>query len=305
MALKRYHILVADDSRSVRAFFEEVFAKRENYKAEFAASGEEAVEIFKKSLSGELKPFDFVLSDISMPGLDGFETLEIIRKMSPDVKTGMITGFNIDDYIKMALEKGVFNIICKMDSAAEIIRTVDNLITGENILGIENYLEPGTRIKRLKVTETDQLRTAVQSILDFAEDILDEEKQYGLKTGLVEMGTNAIYHAYGYEKGSRVALKEGEEVFLNYGADKNQLVVMIEDTNGSLTKEKVLLQLNKCVNPTQEDLIASGGRGIYLTRYLCDKLIINLEKNKRTEMILIMNLNKDYKENKPLLINQF
>ncbi len=305
MGLKKYHILVADDSRSVRAFFEDVFAKKDNYESQFAASGEEAVEIFRKSISGEIKPFDFVLSDISMPGMNGFETLEEIKKLDPNVKTGMITGFNVDDYIKMALDKGVYNIICKMDSPAEIVRTVDNLITGENLMGIENYLAPGTEIKKVKVNHTSELKVVVGEILDFCSDMLDEEKQYGLKTGLVEMGTNAIYHAYGYEKGSQVELKSTEEVYIQYGADDDCLVVVIADTSGTLTREKVLSQLNKCINPSQEDLVASGGRGLYLTRYLCDKVIVNLEKKKRTEMVLIMNFNNDQIENKPLLVNQF
>jgi CheY-like chemotaxis protein len=304
MKLAKKHILVVDDSRSVRAFFEDVFSKKKDYIAEFAASGEEAVEIFRKSMADDGQRFNFVLTDINMPGLNGFGTTEAIKKMDPDVKVGMITGFNIDDYIKMALEKGVYNIICKMDAPTEILKAVDNLITGENIFGIESYLDGSREIKRIKVTETKMLKAAVQEILDYSADYLDEDKIYGLKTGLVEMGTNAIYHAYGYEKGSNVSLKENEHVFINYGIDSEKLVVVILDTSGSLTKEKVLAQLNKGVNPAPEDLIASGGRGIYLTRYLCDKVVVNIESDKKTEVILIMYLNKDYIESKPLLINQ-
>ena len=301
---KKYNILVVDDSRSVRAFFEDVFSRKKNYHAEFASSGEEAIELFRNSMEGGRPKFDFVLSDINMTGMDGFDTLSAIRKIAPDVKTGMITGFNVDDYIKVALERGVYNIISKTDSPAEIVKTVDNLITGENIFGILSYLEPGNGTNRVKVTETHKLKSVVQEILDFAENKLDEDKLYGLKTGLVEMGTNAIYHAYGYEKGSRVELKAQEEVFIEYGSDSENLVVVIEDTSGSLTKEKVLSQLNKCINPTQEDLVASGGRGIYLTRYLCDKVVINLSVKKLTEIILIMYFRQDYEEIKPLLVNQ-
>ncbi|GAI49872.1 unnamed protein product, partial [marine sediment metagenome] len=58
------------------------------------------------------------------------------------------------------------------------------------------------------------------------------------------------------------------------------------------------------INPTPEDLIASGGRGIFLTRFLCDKVIVNLELKKRTEIVLIMYLTRDHQESKPLLINQ-
>jgi CheY-like chemotaxis protein len=298
------HILVIDDSQSVRAFFKDIFEKREDYEAAFAASGEEAVEIYRKSIGSGARRFDFVLTDINMPGLDGFETIDALKKADPEVKTGMITGFNVDDYIKMALERGVFNIICKMDPPNEIIRTVDNLIEKKNIFGIESYIENPGGVKTIKVTNTGMLKSAIKEIMDFAAAHLDENKLYGLKTGLVEMGTNAIYHAYGYEKGSNVSLKDSEEVLIAYGVDAQKLVVVILDASGSLSKEKVLAQLNKGVNPTPEDLIAAGGRGIYLTRYLCDKVVVNIEKEKRTEVILIMYLNKDYVESKPLLINQ-
>lgn len=304
MNQKKKHILIVDDSRSVRAFFKDIFDRRDDYEAEFAASGAEAVEIFRKSHESGGRRFDFILTDINMPGLDGFETIASLKKIDPAVKTGMITGFNVDDYIKMALERGIFNIICKMDSPAEIIKTVDNLIVGENIFGIESFLENPLQIKRIKVTDTEMLKSAVTEIIGFASEYLDEEKLYGLKTGLVEMGTNAIYHAYGYEKGSNVSLKDTEEVYIKYGIDDQKIVVVILDVSGSLSKEKVLNQLNKGVNPSPEDLIASGGRGIYLTRYLCDKVVVNIEKEKRTEVVLIMYLNKDYVESKPLLINQ-
>ncbi|MFH1537326.1 MAG: response regulator [bacterium] len=296
-------ILVVDDSATVRGFFEDIFNRREDYTPDFASSGKEAVEKIRTAVKGGTR-YDFVLTDINMPEMDGFATLDAIREVDPGVLTGMITGFNVDDYIKMALEKGVFNIICKMDPPEEILSTVNNLITHQNIFGISNYLEPDTPTVRHRIANTNQIKKVVDEILNFAKPVLDEDKLYGLKTGLVEMGTNAVYHAYGYEKGTEVALKEGEEVIFEYGKDSSKLVVDILDTSGGLTREKVVLQLNKGINPTPEDLVASGGRGIFLTRFLCDKVIVNLELEKRTEVVLIMYLALDFQESKPLLINQ-
>lgn len=299
-----YHILIVDDSVSVRNFFVDIFNKMPEFRPESASGGAQALEIIKTKHATGSDRFDFILTDINMPGMDGFETLEAIKAIDPGLKTGMITGFKVDDYIKMALDKGVFNIICKMDSPSDIVNTVHNLITGEGIFGIENYLAPGTATHRLKVVDTQKLKSAVQQVLEFSASKLNEDKLYGLKTGLVEMGTNAIYHAYGYEKGSQVTLKETEEVIMEYGMDHEKLVVVILDSSGTLSKERVLTQLNKGINPTQEDLIASGGRGIYLTRFLCDKVVVNLITGKRTEVVLIMNFNENHEESKPLLINQ-
>lgn len=303
MAGAKKRILVVDDSASVRGFFEDIFSRREDYAPDFASSGKEAVEKTKASLKAGT-PYDFLLTDINMPEMDGFETLDAVKEVDPDLLTGMITGFNVDDYIKMALEKGVYNIICKMDPPEEILNTVNNLITRRGIFGIGNYLEPDTPTVRHRIANTNQIKQVVEEILAFAKPTLDDDKLYGLKTGLVEMGTNAVYHAYGYEKGSEVELKEGEEVIFEYGKDPSKLVVDILDTSGGLTREKVVNQLNKGVNPSPEDLIASGGRGIFLTRFLCDKVIVNLELKRRTEIVLIMYLTRDHQESKPLLINQ-
>lgn len=301
---RSFHILIVDDSRTVRAFFADIFGDTPGFRPDTAASGAEAIEILKQNHLTDKDPYDFLLTDINMPEMDGFAVIDAVKELDPELKTGMITGFNVDDYIKMALDKGVFNIICKMDDPEDIVRTVHNLITGDHIFGLGNYVEPGAEVIRIQVTDTAALKGAVNRIMDAAEAKLNEDKLYGLKTGLVEMGTNAIYHAYGYEKGSQVTLKESEEVALEYAMDSEKLAVAILDVSGTLTKERVLTQLNKGINPTHEDLIAAGGRGIYLTRFLCDKVVVNLASRQRTEVILIMNFSDDYKESKPLLINQ-
>lgn len=299
------NILVVDDSLAVRGFFKEVFKLQPDYAVSFASSGEEALSSIRQSRAGEIPPFDFVLTDINMPEMDGFQLIENVKSIDAGIKMGMITGFNPDDYITMALEKGVYNIICKTDPPEDIVRTVDNLITGENIFGIRNYLDEGTEVKQLVVRDTRGLKGAVEEVLTAAKGRLDEEKLYGLKTGLVEMGTNAVYHAYGYEKGTEVTLKDSEHVTLEYGIDDSKLVVVIVDASGSLTKEKVLLQLNKGVNPSPEDLVAAGGRGIFLTRFLCDKVVVNIILHQRTEIVLIMYFDIANFDNKPILINQF
>lgn len=298
------HILVVDDSVAVRSFFREIFSRQPDYSAEFAASGADALRLIRESREGETPRFDFLLSDINMPEMDGFALIEAAKTEAPDIKIGMITGFNVDDYITAALEKGVYNIICKSDSPEEILQTIDNLITGRNIFGISNYLDPGTEVRQQMILDTRSLKSAVENILTSARPHLDEEKLYGLKTGLVEMGTNAVYHAYGYEKGTEVTLKENERVMIEHGIDAKKLVVVIVDSSGSLTRERVLTQLHKGVNPSAEDLIASGGRGIFLTRFLCDKVIVNLEPGIRTEIILMMYFNADHFESRPILINQ-
>ncbi len=70
MELKK--VLVVDDENSVRNMIT-VLLQKEQFDASGASSGEEALRLL-----GE-RPFDLVLCDVRMPGMDGLQVLSTIR----------------------------------------------------------------------------------------------------------------------------------------------------------------------------------------------------------------------------------
>jgi len=78
-------VLVVDDEVEVADFLCN-FLKRFKIPIEKATSGEEALKVFDKT-----KP-DWVLLDIRMPDLDGFEVLKRLKAKDSRVKVMMITG---------------------------------------------------------------------------------------------------------------------------------------------------------------------------------------------------------------------
>lgn len=74
-----------------------------NYTVIEAANGEEGLDIFRREMP------DIILTDLKMPGMDGFEVLQVIKKESPDTPVLVISGEGeIDDVIK-ALRLGAWN----------------------------------------------------------------------------------------------------------------------------------------------------------------------------------------------------
>ena len=74
-------ILIVDDEQSLREMLEILFS-REGYNVATAASGPEALELFKKNL------FQVVLTDIRMRPMDGLSLLKEIKALRPQRTLG-------------------------------------------------------------------------------------------------------------------------------------------------------------------------------------------------------------------------
>lgn len=92
-------ILIAEDDNDVRGLLKDML-EGFGYKVIGAADGEEAVRLFEENH----KKIHLVVLDVIMPGKNGKEAYEHIRKIMPEVKTIFMSGYtsNIID------EKGIF-----------------------------------------------------------------------------------------------------------------------------------------------------------------------------------------------------
>src|SRR5271165_2752552 len=82
---KSSKILLVDDEPGMLRYIKTLL-EVDDYKVETACTGEEAVEKVQKGLQPEL-----VLLDLLMPGIDGLQTLEQLRKLQPGVKVVMLS----------------------------------------------------------------------------------------------------------------------------------------------------------------------------------------------------------------------
>ncbi|MCS7280425.1 MAG: response regulator [Desulfobacterota bacterium] len=71
-------ILVVDDEEHIRLLYREEL-EDEGFSVELAEDGLEAIEKIKK------EPYDLVILDIRMPGMDGMKTLNEIKSINKDL----------------------------------------------------------------------------------------------------------------------------------------------------------------------------------------------------------------------------
>lgn len=96
-----------------------------------ASSGEEALR-----LCIENQP-DVVLMDMHMPGMDGVETTQAIRKKCPQVQVLALTSFYEKELVQRMLQAGAVGYIIKGVSAKELAEAIRTAYTGHSVLSQE------------------------------------------------------------------------------------------------------------------------------------------------------------------------
>ncbi len=108
-------ILVVDDETDMTRLLQRTLEPELGCRVTMAFSGEMAMDILHQA------SFDLILSDVKMPGMDGFELLNRIRADYPDLTVVMLTAFgNIESAVK-AIKAGAYDFIAKPFERDEII----------------------------------------------------------------------------------------------------------------------------------------------------------------------------------------
>ena len=116
------HILVVDDEPNERITLAEIL-RLEQYEVSVAESGEIGLEYLEKG------PFDVMLLDIKMPGIDGVEVLKRTARHNPECKVILMTGHGSMDSAIEAVRQGAHDYLLKPASPGEILSSVSRAMT--------------------------------------------------------------------------------------------------------------------------------------------------------------------------------
>lgn len=115
-------VLMVDDSRTSRKILREILEKGGYEVIGEATNGEEGFLKYK-----ELRP-DIVTMDITMPKMDGIESLSLIRKENENARVIMITAAGQKEKMIDAVKRGASEFITKPFDEAEILDALDKLV---------------------------------------------------------------------------------------------------------------------------------------------------------------------------------
>jgi DNA-binding NtrC family response regulator len=134
-------ILIVDDEASVRDSLYQWF-KSDGYRVDTADGATSALNKLQEN------PWDIILLDIKMPGMDGIELQNRIKQIDKSIVTIIITAYAAVDTAIQALKDGAFDYITKPIDPDDLSRLIRNAIE-----------------KRRLVTENIQLRQQIEELL--------------------------------------------------------------------------------------------------------------------------------------------
>ncbi|MFW5960749.1 MAG: response regulator [Chitinivibrionales bacterium] len=299
-------ILIADDEFEVLEMIKDYFEDYKEFSILTATSAKQGLG-YLESETG----IDMVISDINMPEMKGFEFLKIVKAKYPLVKRLLMTAFNVEEYSELALEHDAGNIFVKaVPFDFEEFEILIRKLLSEDIFGPERYFTSDYQSNEYRITSATNIHNQVKDIL---QSIRDNDNK--LELALIEMITNAVFYGVKEETAENRAnwdydfvLEDEKSVVAKVLLDSEKYAVSITDPGGKLRKQDVLFWLNR---QTKKDpsgmpygLMDNHGRGFFLTRKYIDRLIINIDPQKKTEIIIINYYGNIYKGNKPLYINE-
>ncbi|HPE34785.1 MAG TPA: response regulator [Bacteroidales bacterium] len=115
-------VLFVEDNDTLRFLYEKMISRRVN-KVFSGENGQVGLDLFLQH-----KP-DLVLTDISMPVMDGLQMIKKIKEHAPDVKVIVMSAYSNNEYFLEAISLGVNGYLIKPVDASRLFAVIQDMAT--------------------------------------------------------------------------------------------------------------------------------------------------------------------------------
>jgi len=129
---KMPRILVVDDEEAMRESLND-WLKEDGYEVGLAAGGQEAIDMVRD------EPWEIILLDLKMPGMNGLETLKHLKEVRPDAEILMMTAYATVDTAVQAMKEGAFDYLVKPFDPDEVEILIKKIVKHKELI-LENIL---------------------------------------------------------------------------------------------------------------------------------------------------------------------
>jgi CheY-like chemotaxis protein/anti-sigma regulatory factor (Ser/Thr protein kinase) len=287
-------ILVVDDLRSDRDLMSALLTKDRPWEVRAVENGREALTYLDHALP------DVIVTDLSMPEMDGFELVATVKQRYPYLPVVLVTAKGSEEVAIRALKEGAASYVPKRLMPGNLAETVENVLElatkrrGEARL--KGYLR---RHERKLEFVVDNDRDMLAPLVNFLQDnilelgVCTESESLQVGMALDEALVNALYHG-NLEVSSR--LKENDDRAYYQLAKqragespyRERRIHVLADLSTQearfvMRDEGPGFDPKELPDPTDpENLLKLSGRGILLMRTFMDDVKFNDRGNEVT-----------------------
>lgn len=264
-----HKILIVDDEKNILKLLSHELESM-NFKTITVETAENALEIINK------QNVDIIILDLILPFMSGLEFMKKLKESQIYIPTIVITGFATRQNAISAIKLGAVNYITKPFELEEISRGISKIIKTFPLSFSplsKNYKEPTNEYKTIEInipSDIELIRGVSTRILEeaFSNGIINKENEMPIRLALDEALANAIEHGNNYGVQKLVNIK------CTFASDK--LEITIKDEGRGFSPEAVFDPRD------EENILASGGRGIFLIKCYMDEVKFNKQGNEIT-----------------------
>jgi anti-sigma regulatory factor (Ser/Thr protein kinase)/ActR/RegA family two-component response regulator len=259
------------------------------YKVDVAENASEGLACLERN-----DDYSAVIVGMALPPT-GIDFVARVRRENPHLRIALLTVHEYEEHFSALRRHEIHTVIVKASpfDFDELLVAVENMVHPLRSLGLQRYLRDPLQVRDHRVGSLAEKQKMMEEAIGFFRRYRPHETDINqIRLAFEELINNAIYHAFrkssGVEKyrmGTFETLNQGEEIYVEFGFDKRFLGCSVTDNQGTLEIETVMKKMERQI--TLEGLMDESGRGIYLTRTLCDRMIINLRPGVLTQVVLL------------------
>ena len=118
--MKSLKIFIVDDNQDFAESLADIL-ELDGHQVELAFDGETAIEKFRE------QNFDLTFMDVRLPGMDGVESFFEIRKINPQARVVMMTGYSVEQLLSQAIENGAMDVLRKPIKMSKLLELLEKV----------------------------------------------------------------------------------------------------------------------------------------------------------------------------------
>lgn len=261
------NILVIDDDPVFGRLITEALP---DYAVQIATTGEEGLKCFQE------KPFDLVLCDLVLPGIQGLEVIRQIRARQPSARLMVISAHGKTENLLATLRENVADFLVKPFTLEELRSSVANLLAYEQAIEV---LSATPKWVELRVPASFQVAASLDTFFNNLHAGMDETTQRSVAIAFRELLNNAIEHGCSGDSRGMIGIsyiRLERAIFYRIqdsgtGFDFSQLPhAAISYPDDPLQHMEV----------RQQQGMRAGGFGLLWIKNLADEVVFNEKRNK-------------------------